>query len=142
MDEIDYQIIRQLQQNGRIPIKKLAEIISLTPPAVSERIKRLEDKGVILGYRAVINPKKLGLDIKAIINITLKPGRRNDFVNFAYNDSHIVECYHVTGGYSMTIKVVLEEMSDLETLVGKIQQYGNTQTLIILSTPIEYKDLG
>lgn len=139
MDAIDYQIIKLLHGNGRISIKRLAEIVSLTPPAVAERIKKLEETGVIMGYRAVINPEKLGMNIKAIINITLKAGKRNEFLDFANKNKCILECHHVTGGFSMTMKVLLKEMSDLETLVGKIQQYGNTQTLIILSSPIEDK---
>jgi Lrp/AsnC family leucine-responsive transcriptional regulator len=141
MDTTDYQIIKQLQDNGRISIKKLAQIVSLTPPAVAERIRKLEDEGVIIGYRAIIDSKKLGMNIKAIINITLKSNKRKDFLDFVNDNNSIVECYHVTGGFSMVIKVILKEMSDLEILVGKIQQYGNTQTLIILSAPVEYKGI-
>lgn len=141
MDTIDYQIIKLLQDNGRISIKRIAEIISLTPPAVAERIRKLEDAGVIMGYRAVIDPKKFGMNIRAIINITLKSDKRKEFLNFASENNCILECHHVTGGFSMTIKAIFKEMSDLEVLVGKIQQYGNTQTLIILSSPIEYKGI-
>lgn len=141
MDTIDYQIIKQLQNNGRTSIKKLAQIVSLTPPAVAERIKKLEDTGVITGYQAIIDSKKLGMNIKAIISITLKSNKRKDFLDFVNDNNSIVECYHVTGVFSMVIKVILKEMSDLEILVGKIQQYGNTQTLIILSAPVEYKGI-
>jgi Lrp/AsnC family leucine-responsive transcriptional regulator len=141
MDSIDYQILRKLQENGRISIKKLAEEINLTPPAVSERVKKLEETGAIKGYRAVIDPEKLGFNIQALINITLKTGKRIEFYNFARENKCIVECHHVTGGFSVTVKAVLKEMSELETLVGKIQQFGTTQTLIILSTPIENKGI-
>lgn len=141
MDNIDYQIIKLLQEDGRKSIKKLAETVLLTPPAVAERIKKLEDNGVIAGYRAVIDPNKIGKTIKAIINITLKSDKRKEFLTMVNESKDIVECHHVTGSYSMTIKAILKEMSELEALVGKIQQYGNTQTLIILSSPVDYKPI-
>lgn len=139
MDEIDYEIIRKLQKNGRISVKKLADIVSLTPPAVSERIRKLEKEGVILGYKAVINPKKLGMNIKAIINVVLKNGKQEEFLNFAIKNKSIVECNHVTGRFSMTVEVILKDMHELEEIVSKIQKYGSTQTLVVLSSLIENK---
>jgi Lrp/AsnC family leucine-responsive transcriptional regulator len=141
MDSIDTQILKYLQRDGRMSIKKLAEIISLTPPAVAERIRKLEEAGIIIGYRAVVNPQRIGKNIQAMINITLKANKRKDFLLFAKENDCILECHHVTGGFSMSIRAIFSEMSDLEALVGKIQQYGNTQTLIILSTPIEYRGI-
>jgi Lrp/AsnC family leucine-responsive transcriptional regulator len=141
MDKIDYEIIEHLQRNGRASVKKLAEKISLTPPAVAERIKKLEESGVITGYRAIINHKKLGWNISALINITLNANSRKDFLEFINEDQHILECNHVTGEFSMTVKAIFKEMSDLEVMVGKIQQFGNTQTLIILSSPIDHKNI-
>lgn len=142
MDAVDYKILKLLQENGRISIKKLAEIVSLTPPAVAERIRKLEDAGVILGYRAIVDHKKLGKSIRALIIVTLPPDRRAEFVEFARSSSCILEAHHVTGGFSMTVKAVFSDMSELEAMVGKIQQYGNTQTLIVLSTPIEYRGIN
>lgn len=139
MDEIDYEIIRELQKNGRISVKKLADIVSLTPPAVSERIRKLEKEGVILGYKAVIDPKKLGMNIKAIINVVLKNGKQEEFLNFAIKNKCIVECNHVTGRFSMTVEVILKDMHELEEIVSKIQKYGSTQTLVVLSSLIENK---
>lgn len=141
MDNIDYQIVRLLGDNGRLSIKKISEKINLTPPAVAERIKKLEETGVIVGYRAVIDPKKFDMNIRAIITVTLIADKRKEFLDFARQNNCITECHHVTGGFSMIIKTIFKEMSDLEVLVGKIQQYGNTQTLIILSSPIEYKGI-
>jgi Lrp/AsnC family leucine-responsive transcriptional regulator len=141
MDSIDYQILKYLQNDGRISLKKLSEKVSLTPPAVAERIRRLEADQVIIGYRAIVDPVKLGKPIKAIINITLKADKRKDFLGFVNENSCISECNHVTGSFSMTIKAILSSMADLEMLVGKIQQYGNTQTLLILSSPIENRNM-
>lgn len=131
------KIIKLLQDNGRMSIKRMAGIVCLTPPAVAERIKKLEEAGVILGYRAVIDPKKLGKNVKAIINIKLDPNRRNEFLALASKNKCIQECHHVTGEFSLTVIAIFDNISDLDALVGKIQQYGSTQTLIVLSSPIE-----
>ena len=141
MDNIDYEIVKILQDRGRIPVKKISEMVNLTPPAVAERIRRLEETGVILGYRAVLNPNKFGMTIRAIITVTLIADKRKEFLEFAKQNKSILECHHVTGGFSMIIRTIFKEMSDLEVLVGKIQQFGDTQTLIILSSPIEYKGI-
>lgn len=136
MDTVDYEILQCLQKNGRIPIKKLADIVSLTPPAVAERIKKLESSGVITGYKAIINPKKIGLNISVIINITINSERQKEFLDFAGKNKNILKCHHVTGAFSMCIEAAFRDMPELELTIGQIQQYGNTQTLIIMSSPI------
>lgn len=141
MDNIDYQIIKLLQEDGRMSVKRIAQIVSLSPPAVAERIKKLENTGIIKGYKAIIDPKKLGKNISAIIIVTMNAGQRKEFIKFAINNACILECHHVTGGFSMLVKAIFKDTSELEELVGKIQQYGNTQTLIILSSPIQYKSI-
>lgn len=141
MDNIDLEIIKILQDKGRISVKKISEKINLSPPAVAERIRKLEETGVILGYRAVLDPKKFGMDIRAIITVTLIAEKRKDFLEFVKQNKSILECHHVTGDFSMIIKVILRTMSELKTLVGEIQQFGDTQTLVILSSPVEYKGI-
>ncbi|GKX32028.1 AsnC family transcriptional regulator [Vallitalea longa] len=142
MDSTDYDIIKYLQDDGRMPMKILAEKVSLTPPAVAERVRKLEKSGIITGYRAIVDPKKLGKTVKAIINISIKSAKRKEFLTLVQEYKKIIECHHVTGKYSMTIKVLCTNTSDLEILIGKIQQYGSTETLIILSSPIEFKSLN
>lgn len=142
MDSTDYDIIRYLQDDGRMPMKILAEKVSLTPPAVAERVRKLEKSGIITGYRAIVDPKKLGKTVKAIINISIKSAKRKEFLTLVQESKKIIACHHVTGKYSMTIKVLCSNTSDLEFLIGKIQQYGSTETLIILSSPIEFKSLN
>lgn len=142
MDSTDYDIIKYLQDDGRMPMKILAEKVSLTPPAVAERVRKLEKNGLIIGYRAIVDPKKLGKTVKAIINISIKTSKRKEFLQLVQDSKNIVECHHVTGKYSMTIKALCNDTSDLEFLIGKIQNYGSTETLIILSSPIEFKSLN
>ncbi len=141
MDSIDRKILDLLQDNGRITVKEITQTISLTAPAVSERIKRMEKDGIIQGYTAIINPKKIGRNVHAIISVSIKPQDRDKFIEVVEKDPMVVECYHVTGDYSYFVKVDAGEIIDLEKLIIKFQKMGNTSTQIILSTPVERKKM-
>ncbi|WP_099191001.1 Lrp/AsnC family transcriptional regulator [Tepidibacter mesophilus] len=141
MDSTDRKIIKILQNNGRISMKDLGQSVGLTSPAVSERVKRLEENNIILGYKAIVNPKKLNKNVSAFINISLPADRYSHFVDFANNNDSIVECHHITGHGCVIIKVMMPNMDDLESLIDTIKQMGSTQTHIILSSPIESKSI-
>lgn len=141
MDITDLKIIDILQKDGRISMKDLGKAVSLSPPAVAERVKRLEEAGIIERYKAIINNDKVNKPICALINAAIKPEKQEKFLEFAKKSQEIVECHHVTGPYSMILKAYLREMAHLEELVGKVQFYGNTETYIIMSSPIENKPI-
>jgi len=141
MDQTDLKIIGILQHNGRIAMKDLGKEVSLSPPAVAERVRRLEETGVIERYKAVINSTKVGKPISVLINASIKPENQEGFLQFARGAEEIVECHHVTGPHSMIMKAYLREMAHLEELVEKIQAYGHTETYIIMSSPIEDKGI-
>jgi Transcriptional regulators len=136
MDDIDRKIIKQLQQNGRISVKSLAEIVSLSPPAVAERLRKLEESKVILGYTAVVNQSEQKKNVRVIINATIAPEKQAKFIEFAKTASSIICVNHVTGAFSMSILAVFSEISELGDLVTEIQRFGKTQTLVVMSTPI------
>lgn len=141
MDQTDLRIISTMQQDGRISMKELGKIVALSPPAVAERVSRLEESGVIERYKAVVNNRKVGKPICVFMNASIKPEKQEAFLDFAEKSEEIVECHHVTGPYSMIMKAYLREMSHLEELVGKVQFYGNTETYIIMSSPIADKEI-
>ncbi len=141
MDTTDYKILEILQTRGRISMKDLGHLVSLTPPAVSERVKRLEENGIIEGYKAIINPSKLNKLVKAIINVEMKVQMHKKFLDLAKNENAIIECHHMTGEDCMTITVVVENTIELEKLLDKIQEVGNTRTSIVLSSPIVNKPI-
>ena len=141
MDITDYKIINILQEDGRISMKDLGKIVGLTSPAVSERVKRLEESGVIQGYKAIVNPDKLGRVIKSFINIALPSKNYQDFIEYAQKDNRIVECHHITGEDCLLLKVIVKDMYDLEQVIYKIKQVGKTKTSVILSTIIESKSI-
>ncbi|WP_066502195.1 Lrp/AsnC family transcriptional regulator [Abyssisolibacter fermentans] len=139
MDITDSKIIEILQNDGRISMKDLGKLVSLSPPAVAERVKKLEDVGIIEGYRAIINPVKLNKNITAFISLNMKEGRYEQFLEYAKNKKSIIECHHVTGGDCLNLKVLVKDIQELEQLIDEIKLSGNTQTSIILSSPINNK---
>ena len=141
MDVTDYRIIEILQEDGRISMKDLGKIVGLTSPAVSERVKRLEESGVIEGYKAIVNPDSLGRVIKAFIHISLPSDKYESFLDTARNDSRIVECHHITGDDCSLLKVVVRDMYELESVIDSIKTIGSTKTSVILSTPIQSKSI-
>lgn len=139
MDATDVRILKILQQDGRISMKDLGKKVGLTSPAVSERVKRLEESGIITGYKAIVNPDKVNKSIKAFVSIAIKSEKYKRFLDYAPNNVYIIECHHVTGGDCMIIKVMVENMEELEKVIDDLKKFGNTQTNLILSTPIENK---
>ncbi|MDW7661216.1 MAG: Lrp/AsnC family transcriptional regulator [Bacillota bacterium] len=139
MDTTDLRILKILQNDGRISMKELGHRVNLTSPAVSERVKRLEENGVIEGYTAIVNPKKLNLYVEAIVHVGMKVSAHARFKKFTHEEPSIIECHHVTGEDCMTVRVVCRNTHELETILDKIQAIGSTKTSIILSSPLKRK---
>lgn len=142
MDDIDHRILQCLQKDGRMSLKKIAEAVPLTPPAIAERIRKLEESGVITGYTAVVNTRKLEENVKAIINVTLPPERQDAFVECVRELEGVQWMHHVTGAFSMSIFAAFRNTGELERMVKTLQKFGRTQTLIVMSTPIPYAFRG
>ena len=141
MDLIDAKILSLLEENARIPLKKIAEQVFLSAPAVSARIERLEKAGIITGYRAVIDQRRLGYHIAAFVNVVLSPERQKPFFSFIEGCRNVTECYHVAGPYSMLMKVNFPDTQQLDTFVAKVQKFGKTQTQIVFSTVVEPREV-
>ncbi len=141
MDITDIRILKILQQEARISMKELGQRVNLTSPAVSERIRRLEESGIIEGYAAIVNPKKLKLHVEAIVHVSMKVSAHERFKKLAQEEREIIECHHVTGEDCMTVKVVCEDTHRLEEILDKIQAIGDTKTAIILSSPLKRKPI-
>lgn len=130
------KILHLLQENARYPLKHLASKVFLSSPAVSARIERLEKSGIISGYHASVAPVSLGYHITAFINMALDPKRKPEFYPFIQACPNVLECNCVTGAYSMLIKVCFPSTMELDTFIGQLQKYGNTETQIVFSTPV------
>lgn len=141
MDKVDLKLIKLLQENARYPLKQLAEQVFLSPPAVSARIDKLEKSGVITGYRATVNQLELGYNIVAFINLAMTPKLKPEFYPFINACPNVIECNCVTGSYSMLIKVAYHTTMELDTFIGHLQKFGNTETQIVFSTPVETRGI-
>ncbi|MEA3424222.1 MAG: Lrp/AsnC family transcriptional regulator [Bacillota bacterium] len=139
MDSTDIKILKILQTDARISMKKLGEIVNLTSPAVTERVRKLEEAGVIKNYITIIDPNKINKNIQAFITLTINSINYSKFSEYAPTNPNITECHHITGGDCMIIKVMVPNMEDLEILIHDLKRFGNTQTNLILSTPFMRK---
>ena len=138
LDEIDRRILEILQISGRDSASSIAEAVNLSVPAASERIKKLQDLDVIRGYEAVINAKKVGLDVSALVTvITESSSNYEKVIDCVNNTPEIVECYATTGGGSHILLTQTTNTETLEKLLRKIQGWPGiirTETQIILSS--------
>ncbi len=142
MDKIDAKLIQLLQENARYPLKFLASQVFLSAPAVSSRIDKLENQGIILGYNLIVDKEKLGYHITAFINLEMSPSQKPEFYPFIRDYPNVLECNCVTGSYSMLIKVAFHSTQELDTFIGKLQHFGNTSTQIVFSTPVPHREIG
>lgn len=141
LDEKNWKIIAELQQNGRISFAELGRRVGLTLPAVAERVRKMEDAGVITGVHAEIDPAKIGLPIAAIIRISTV-GDVLARINKTVRDMpEVLECYRGTGADSFTLKVAAESVEHLESLIDKLTPFGATSTSIVLSTLVNHRIL-
>jgi len=138
MDDIDKQILKNLQQNARITISDLSSEISLSMPAISERLKKLEASGVIKQYTVILEPTLLNKHLMALMLLRFdKPCNGDTFSEFVKNESEIKECFYITGDYDYSLKILTENTRTLELLLTRIKNQPGivkTQTIVILST--------
>jgi len=137
MDDVNRRILDILQVEGRISMTELGQKVSLSVPAVTERVRKLEDQGIIEGYKAQINPEKLQKTVKAFILI--KTHRCKAFREFCKESSLVIECHRLTGEYSYLVKVVTESYHLLEQFIDSSMEYGEPYTMINLSSPVPSK---
>ncbi|MEA3318695.1 MAG: Lrp/AsnC family transcriptional regulator [Bacillota bacterium] len=137
MDEIDQGILRHLQENARMSMTELGKRVGLSTPATNERVKKLEDKEVIKGYRAIVDPEKLDKNVTAFILFDTKQGKK--FRDFCREHPVVVECHRLAGQYSYLVKVVAQSVKVLEEFIDATLPFGEPSTLIKLSSVVEFK---
>lgn len=146
LDTIDLQILSILQVNGRIPHVKLAEQVGLSAPSVIERVKKLEDGGIISGYHATVDARRLGKDVTAFIGVSIAhPKTITLFEETVDLLDDVLECHHVTGQHTIILKVKTDNTSSLERLISAIRSIegvARTETMVVLSTHIERNQIA
>ncbi|OQY49993.1 MAG: hypothetical protein B6230_07190 [Desulfobacteraceae bacterium 4572_89] len=141
LDSIGKDIVLELFKNARISFSALGRVVGLSTPAVTERVRKMEEVGIIKGYHAAINGNLLGKSVIAFIHLNT-PASFYDRVKVqAKQLSQVLECHHISGEDSFLLKVMVASVGDLEPLVALFSPFGRTRTTIVLSSSKENKPL-
>ena len=136
IDRTDWRLLEELQRDGRASFADLARVVAMSPSAVAERIRRLEETGVIAGYRAVVDPERVGLQVMAMVRLRYPTGNYRPFHALLDSTPAIVEAHHVTGEDCFVLKVVARSMRHLEEVTGRIAGLGSVTTSVVYSSPL------
>jgi Lrp/AsnC family leucine-responsive transcriptional regulator len=137
IDAIGWKIIKEMQINARITFAELGRRVGLTTPAVIERVRKLEDAKIITGYRAVVDPSKVGFPVTAFIRMSISGIDYSHIIEVAEKSSEVLECHRGTGGDSFILKVAVSDVEHLQNLIDRLTPYGITTTSIVLSSPVK-----
>ena len=137
LDQIGLKILSVLQENARMPLSRIGKKVGLSAPAVAERMKKLEEAGIIKGYHARIVPEAVGRSVSAFINLTTDPRNYKAVKTLAADMHQITSCHHISGDASFTIHVQVKNLPALESVVERLSPFGQTQTAIVLSTSVD-----
>ena len=141
LDATDREILELLQENCKQPLAAIGQKVGLSPPSVLERIHKLEEAGVVIGYKAILDARRLGKDITAFIGVATERARdiaRIEREVVAYDD--VLECHHVTGAWTLMLKAKTRDTESLEELIESIRScegVARTETMVVLSTHTE-----
>lgn len=139
MDKKDVQIIKHLVVNARINASDISKDIGLSTSAVIERIRKLEKSGIISGYTAILDPRKVNLDVTAIITVVIEHPRYNDrFIKAVMENMYITECHYMAGDHDFYLKVVTQNTNTLQDILNdikRIEGVAKTKTSIVLNSP-------
>ncbi len=133
VDILNLKILECLQLNARESFVSIGKKVGLTPPAVAERVKKMEDLGIIEGYKTIVSHSKVGLQLKAIVALRAFVGKLKPLLNKVSSFEEVVNCYRITGNENIIMEVVLKDQSHLEQFIDTLISYGETRTHIILS---------
>lgn len=137
IDTTNWKILDCLQQNARQSNTDIARQVGITSPAVAERIRKLEDAGIIEGYYAKVSHSETGYQLKAIITLRAFMGKLKPFIEKVKEFNEVINCYRITGNENIVMEVVLNNQKHLEQFIDQLIKYGETSTHIILSNIIE-----
>jgi Lrp/AsnC family transcriptional regulator, leucine-responsive regulatory protein len=140
LDETDRRILAELQEDCKAPLAHVGKRVGLSAPSVMERIRKLEEAGIIRGYHAVLNSRKVGLDVTAFIGVSMSATGIESLESQISDFDEVLESHHVTGAYTMLLKVKTQNTETLEQLISRIRRIDGvtrTEPLVVLSTRLE-----
>lgn len=136
LDSTNLRLLAELQRDPRLPMAELGRRIGMSAPAVTERVRRLEDTGIIRGYHLDVNPAALGLPIMIYIRVRPDPGQLPKIAELARRTPEVVECHRITGEDCFILKAHIPAMDQLDQLLDRLLLFGTTTTSIVQSSPV------
>jgi Lrp/AsnC family leucine-responsive transcriptional regulator len=133
LDQTDVQMIRILKRDARLSMRELARRVHLSAPSVSDRIKKLEEEGIVTGYTVKIDRKALGFTVDCLVEVTLRNGDNHRFTAFVRNCPNVIRCYCVAGRACYMMLLTAPSLADIEHLIHEMAPFANTVTNIIFS---------
>jgi Lrp/AsnC family leucine-responsive transcriptional regulator len=137
LDGFGRRLLDELQANARLSLAELGRRIGLSPTATAERLKQMEEVGILHGYTVEIDREALGLEVMAFIRMSCGGQNYHRLLDYVQTLEEVRECHHLTGGDDFLLKVTTTSMADLESLIEALLPYGNPVTSLVLSTPVE-----
>jgi Lrp/AsnC family transcriptional regulator, leucine-responsive regulatory protein len=141
LDDVNVRLLEELQADARTSLAELGRRVGLSSPAVAERLRRLESEGVITGYRAEVDPRRLGYGLGVAIRIRPAPRQLADVARVARETPEVVECHRVTGDDCYLMTAWVRDVEHLEAVVDAFAAYGQTTTSIMQSAPVPRRGL-
>lgn len=141
MDSLNWNILKCLQQNARMSNAEIGRRVGVSSPAVSERIKKMEDAEIIQGYTTFVSPFELGFQLKALITLRAFMGMLKPFLEKVKTYDEVVNCYRITGNENIVMEVVLKNQKHLESFIDQLISYGETKTQIVLSHVVKHSEI-
>lgn len=142
LDALDWRIVEALQEDGRLSWSELGRRVGLSQPAVAERVRRLEEAGVILGYHAVVDPARLGLGIRAFVRLRLGHGLEERLYARVALLPEVLECHRITGEDCLILQVAVASVQHLEQLLDQLKPFGMASTSIVLSSVVSHRPIA
>ena len=141
IDDIGWQLLCDLQHNARLPFAELGRRVGLSLPAVAERVRRMEETGIILGYRAEVSTERIGLPITVFIQLKTSAKHYPQLVHQVEQMPEVLECHHITGVDSFIMKAAVSSKEHLADIICSLSPFGQTTTSLVLSTPVSKRVL-
>lgn len=141
VDSLNRKILKCLQENARLSNAEIGRQVGISSPAVSERIKKMEDLGIIEGYKTMVSPFEIGYQLKAIITLRAFMGKLRPFLEKVKTYDEVINCYRITGDENIVMEVVLKNQKHLETFIDQLITYGESKTQIVLSNVVKQKEV-
>ena len=141
IDSLNWKILNCLQLNARESNAEIGRRVGISSPAVSERIKKMEDAGIINGYFTNVSPFECGYQLQAIVTLRAFMGKLQPFLSKVKTYDEVVNCYRITGNENIVMEVVLKNQKHLEVFIDQLISYGETKTQIVLSQVVENNEI-